>query len=294
MLSGILLIALPLLIPSNDRVKNWVYIGSGFQFQPSEIVKVLLVLSLAIGLSSQGGLRKQWPCLIFAVGCLAILFRAQDLGTAMIYYLVTLLTYYVATSNLLLTLAGGVAGIGAAMLAYQKSPTVWNRVAMWRNPWSDPTGDGQQIVQGLMAIASGGLRGMGFGLGRPRAIAEFATDYVFAVICEQFGIVFGVCVLAVYVLIVVRGLQIAQCARTRFLALLAVGSTLLLGIQTFIIVGGVIGLIPLTGVTMPFVSAGGTSLFSCMALVGILCGVAARNKQDILDDERLTGRETLQ
>jgi len=98
-------------------------------------------------------------------------------------------------------------------------------------------------------------------------------------------------VLAIYVLILIRGLQIAQCARTRFLALLAMGSTMFLGFQTFIIVGGIVKLIPLTGVTMPFISRGGTSLISCMALVGVLSGVAARNTQDLWDDRQLTGQD---
>ena len=128
---------------------------------------------------------------------------------------------------------------------------------------------------------------MGLGLGAPRVIPVYYTDCIFAVICEQFGILFGLCVLLMYVALVIRGVSIAVNCRESFYALLAMGCTVMLGVQTFVIIGGVIKLIPLTGVTMPFVSYGGTSLVSSMSLIGLLQGVASRNEDAIKEDTRL-------
>jgi len=160
-------------------------------------------------------------------------------------------------------------------------------VAIWQNPWSDYDNAGYQIVQSLMAIASGGMFGMGLGLGYPTTIPVYHTDFIFAVICEQFGLIFGLCVLLMYVAIIWRGATTAMAARTSFHGLLAMGATLMIGLQTFVIIGGVIKLIPLTGVTMPFVSYGGTSLVSSMCLVGLLQGVASLNEDDLDEDTRL-------
>ena len=134
-----------------------------------------------------------------------------------------------------------------------------------------------------MAIASGGLWGLGLGQGSPKMIPAYHTDYIFAVICEEFGIVFGVDVIALYLLIVVRGVLIALHAEDRFSMLAAFGATAMLAVQTFVIIGGVIKLIPLTGITMPFVSYGGSSMIACMLFAGILEGVAAKSGASLED-----------
>ena len=162
------------------------------------------------------------------------------------------------------------------------------RDSIWRNPWIYYETSGYQIVQMLMAIASGGLFGVGLGLGAPRVIPVYFTDCIFAVICEQFGVIFGALVLAMYVILILRGVSIASAARSSFHALLAMGATVMLGIQTFIIIGGVLKLIPLTGVTMPFVSYGGTSLVSCMGLIGLIQGVASVNQDDLAYDYEIS------
>lgn len=212
----------------------------------------------------------------------------KDLGTALMYYLVTLLLFWAASSNLPLTLLGALGGVGAAVVGYRMFAHVRTRVAIWLNPWSDALGKGYQLVQALMAISSGGLFGLGLGMGQSRVIPAYSTDFIFAVLCEQFGILFGLCVVALYVILVMRGISIALRARTPFQALLALGVSLMIGLQTFVIIGGVVKLIPLTGITMPFVSYGGTSLVSCMGMVGLLCGVSAQNEKDRAEDERLT------
>lgn len=152
----------------------------------------------------------------------------------------------------------------------------------------DYENSGYQLVQSLVAIASGGLLGVGLGLGNPSVIPIYYTDFIFSVIAEQFGIVFSALVLALYALLAVRGSFIARSAQTRFHALLAVGCTSMLCMQAFVIIGGVIKLIPLTGVTMPFVSYGGSSLVSSMGLIGILQGVAGYNRDKLNKDAQMT------
>ncbi len=284
MAGAALLLLLPLAIGTEQNgATNWITVG-GTSLQPSEIVKIALVLILSYYLSEHRFI----PWLLFAGVSLGILMLQKDLGTALIYYATTLFLFFSATGNLPLTGLGLLGGGGAALLGYQMFAHVKTRVAIWRNPWLYYETSGYQIVQMLMAIASGGLFGVGLGLGAPRVIPVYFTDCIFAVICEQFGIIFGVLVLVMYVILIIRGTSIASSARSSFHSLLAMGVTVMLGIQTFVIIGGVIKLIPLTGVTMPFVSYGGTSMVSCMGLIGLLQGVASLNQDDLEYDYQIS------
>ena len=283
MLVSLLLLALPLVIGQETYgAKNWFYVG-GISVQPSEIVKLCLVIIIARFMAD----RRFFPWLIFAAGCLGVLMLQKDLGTALLYFGTTLLVYYAASGNLWVTGLGLMGGAGAAVLGYKMFAHVKRRVQVWLDPWQDYNDAGYQIIQSLMAIASGGLFGVGLGLGSPRTIPVYHTDFIFAVICEQFGLIFGLFVLLMYVAIIWRGATTAMAARTRFHGLLAMGCTVLLGLQTFVIIGGVLKLIPLTGVTMPFVSYGGTSLASSLCLIGLLQGVASLNEDAIAEDTRL-------
>ncbi len=278
------LLALPLAIGTEQNgATNWINLG-GTSVQPSELVKLALLLILSWYMSRH----KFWPWLAFAVFSLLVLMLQADLGTALIYYATTLFLFYASTGNLPLTGLGLVGACGAAVLGYNMFAHVKKRVAIWRNPWMYYETSGYQIAQMLMAIASGGLFGVGLGLGAPRTIPVYFTDCIFAVICEQFGVIFGALVLAMYVILILRGVSIASSARHSFHALLAMGATAMLGVQTFIIIGGVLKLIPLTGVTMPFVSYGGTSLVSCMGLIGLIQGVASVNQDDLAYDYEIS------
>lgn len=277
------LLALPLVIGrETNGAKNWFYVA-GISVQPSEIVKLSLLIIVSYYMSRH----RMLPWLFFAVSCLGVLMLQKDLGTALMYYGTTLMLFYAASGNLFLTGLGLAGGAGAAVMGYKMFAHVKKRVAIWLNPWSDYENSGFQIVQSLMAIASGGLFGVGLGLGSPKTIPVYYTDFIFAVICEQFGLIFGLCVLLMYVAIIWRGATTAMAARTSFHGLLAMGCTIMLGLQTFVIIGGVIKMIPLTGVTMPFVSYGGTSLVSSLCLVGLLQGVASLNDDDLKEDTRL-------
>ncbi len=278
------LIALPLAIGTEmNGATNWIRVA-GMSLQPSEVVKLALLLVLSYSMSR----RHFWPWLIFTGYCLGVLMLQKDLGTALIYYMTALMMYFAATGNLAMTGVGLLGGAGAAVLGYNMFSHVKVRVAIWRNPWMYYEKAGYQIAQILMAIASGGLFGVGLGLGAPRVIPVYYTDCIFAVICEQFGIIFGILVLVMYGILILRGASIAISARHGFHALLAMGVTVMLGVQTFVIIGGVLKLIPLTGVTMPFVSYGGTSLVSCMAMIGLLQGVASVNQDDMEYDYEIS------
>ncbi|MBQ6173214.1 MAG: FtsW/RodA/SpoVE family cell cycle protein [Clostridia bacterium] len=282
-LVSLFLLVLPLVAGTEKYgAKNWIYIG-GVSFQPSELVKLSLLVVLASGLAA----RRFWSWLIFALACLGLLMLQKDLGTALLYYAVTLLLAYAATGSWTLLLGGLGGSAGAAWLGYRMFSHVKRRVAVWQNPWADYENAGYQMVQALMALASGGLFGMGLGLGTPKAIPVFETDFIFSVICEQFGLIFGLCVLLIYVALVWRGATVAMAARRSFHGLLAMGATLMIGLQTFVIIGGVIKLIPLTGVTLPFISSGGSSMISGMCLTGLIQGVASRNEDALAEDADL-------
>ena len=280
-----LLLAAPMVIGEEKYgAKNWIALWGDLSVQPSEFGKFLLILILAAAFEGRPRFKKCLPPILFAGMLCALLLLEHDLGALLIYYLTTVALYYAATSNLILTLSGlGLGGVGA-VVAYKLFPYVAKRVEMFLNPWSDPLDKGWQIIQALIAISSGGVLGMGLGLGYPRNIPLYHSDFVFAAISEEFGLIFSLGLLAVYVLIVMRGASIAMNARTSFHALTAFGVVTLIALQTLIIVGGNIKLLPLTGVTLPLVSSGGSSMVSMMGCMGLLLGVSSINASDEADD----------
>lgn len=283
MLGSMGLLALPLVMgKETNGAKNWVSLA-GFGFQPSELVKLSLIICISYCLSR----RQVFVTVAFAGACLMILMLQKDLGTALLYYGVTLLLLYAATGSGLLVGLGCAGGAGAAVLGYSMFAHVKKRVAVWLNPWADYQNSGYQIVQGLIAIANGGLFGVGLGLGNASVIPESYNDYIFSVIAHEFGVIFAVFVLLIYLAVILRGISIARQSDSTFHSLLALGCAVLIGLQTFVIVGGNIKLIPLTGVTLPFISYGGTSLVSSLCVIGLLQGVAARNRAQIKEDKRL-------
>ena len=276
-----------------NGARNWItIIPDQLTLQPSEFIKPALILILAASLAGRPRFAKCLPVVAFAAVCCGILLIQRDLGAVLLYFLTTILIYFAATSNWLITLGGlGVGALGS-IAAYKAFPYVQERIAIWQNPWSDPTDSGGQIVQALIAIGSGGLFGMGLGLGRPRNIPLYHSDFIFAAIAEEFGLIFSICLLAVYVLIIMRGMVVAMNARTSFHSLTAFGIVTMLGLQTMLIVGGNTKLIPLTGVTLPLVSSGGSSLVSTFLSFGILLGISSMNAEDEARDiDRLELRE---
>ncbi len=277
----------------HQGARNWVHLGP-ISGQPSEFMKPVLILCLAGGFSNRPRFVKCVPTIAFAAVCCGVLLVERDLGAVLLYFLTTVLMYYAATSNAFITLSGlGMGGV-AAVIAYRALPYVRDRVAIWQNPWSDPENTGYQLVQALIAIGSGGLFGMGLGLGRPRNIPLYHSDFIFAAIAEEFGLIFAIGLLAVYVLIIMRGLIVAFNARTSFHSLAAFGMVILLGLQTMLIVGGNTKLLPLSGVTLPLVCYGGSSLVSTFFTMGLLLGMSSMNAEDEARDiEQLELKEDL-
>ena len=268
------LLVLPLVYGSEiNGAKNWVTLF-GFGFQPSELVKITLLVAVCWLLSKR---KTIWAIGLTGVSLLLLMLQ-KDLGTALLYYGTVLTALWAATGSTLMLLGGMAGAAGGALVGYRMFAHVKKRVAVWRNPWADRQGAGYQIVQGLIAIANGGLWGLGLGLGNPGVIPASYNDYIFTVICHEFGVLFGIIVLLIYLAIVLRGISIARRTDSAFHALLALSCSVMLGLQTFVIVGGNIKLIPLTGVTLPFISYGGTSLVSSLCLVGVLQGISARTQ----------------
>ncbi|MBS3995434.1 MAG: FtsW/RodA/SpoVE family cell cycle protein [Alkaliphilus sp.] len=247
---------------------NWIRIY-GYSFQPAEIIKVLFVFFLA---SYFTGFRKIKPVIFHGIvyAYLGFLFLQRDLGTAMLFYFVFTTISYIYEENRKLILYNLSGAFIMAGLSYLLVNHVQIRVQTWINPWIYIDSKGYQITQSLFAIASGGFFGTGIGLGHPEYIPEVHTDFIFSAICEEMGIFGGIAVIMLFLIFVYRGFKIALQQNNKFFRIIAIGITAMFGFQAFIILGGVMKVIPLTGVTLPFVSYGGSSLVSSFAALGIL------------------------
>ncbi|MBQ9299735.1 MAG: FtsW/RodA/SpoVE family cell cycle protein [Clostridia bacterium] len=286
------LLALPFIFRGGSAglgATAWVAFGS-FRMQPSEIVKIAYVFVLAWFLCR----RRVVLALVYTGAMLAFLVAQRDLGTAAIYGGTMLVMLYAATSSLFLILGILGVGVGAVSVLYVLFRdsfflTVQNRIKNWLDPFAtyDQLGGGYQMVHALIAMANGGWWGTGLGLGNANTVPEYATDFIFSTVMNEFGLVFSLLVLGVYALIVLRAADIALRSTSAFHALLALGGAALLAVQTFIIIGGITKMIPMTGVTVPFLSYGGTSLVSCMGIMGVVQGVASRNERILREDREL-------
>jgi cell division protein FtsW (lipid II flippase) len=280
MIGGILLLGCTLIFARTiGGARNWLNIGT-FTVQPSEFAKILFIVVTAYFLSTRKQMRQLWIYVAYTAVSVGLLVLAKDLGGALLICGTFLVVFYAGTGNAWLTLGGaGVFGLGA-VASYHLFSHVKVRVDVWRDPWSLYNDEGYQIVQGLMAIASGGLLGSGLGMGMPQVIPANHTDYIFAVISEEFGLIIGIMLIIFYLVFIIRGILIALHARNTFDALLVFGCTVMLSLQSFIIIGGVIKLIPLTGITLPFLSYGGSSVISAFLQLGIIEGVAIKNGEN--------------
>jgi cell division protein FtsW (lipid II flippase) len=211
-----------------------------------------------------------------------ILFQTNDLGGGLLYFAVFLAMLYVATGRWAFVAVGSALFALGAYGLYHIVPHVEERVTIWLHPWSDPADAGYQLVQSIYAIAGGGLFGAGLGRGvlvTPEGgtyIPFLQTDFIYSAIAQELGLAGAAAVLLLYIVLVYRGFRIAMLADDGFSKLLATGLTVTLAVQAFIIVGGVTGLIPLTGITLPFVSYGGSSLVANFLVLWLLMAVSNR------------------
>lgn len=264
--------------------KNWIQIWK-YNVQPSEFVKIILVLVLSADLKENKSRLRRLPVLLFTALVILLVVLQKDLGAAFLYFCVFVFLYYTATSDWLVAAGASFLAFIGAVISYHLFGHVRTRIAAWYNPWADVENRGYQIAQSLIAIASGGWVGLGLGLGSPYVIPASKTDFIFAAICEEMGIITGVFIIGLYMLIMIRGVAIALKAQKPGDMLLAMGATISLAIQSFTIIGGVIKMIPLTGVTLPFVSYGGSSMLVSFGLLGIIQGIAIKNRRKSKDEE---------
>ena len=273
--------------------KNWIAFGS-FSMQPSEFGKILLIFFLAaylgdhlavLTLPARRFLFLHLPPVRFiaplvALWGLAVLMFviARDLGSALLFFGMAVLMTYMGTGRKSYVFLAGLFIIIAAALSYALFGHVRVRFDIWLHPWADPNGMSYQVVQSLFAIGSGGIWGTGFAEGHPLLIPEVHTDFIFAAIAEEFGLIGGELVLMVYALIFWRGSRIAMGLSHVQESLLAAGCAASLLLQAFIITAGVTKLLPLTGITLPFVSYGGSSMAASFILVGILTALSGEAK----------------
>lgn len=285
-IAGIILLVLPMFIGTEIYgSKLWIKIG-GFQFQPGEFAKVLIVLFLAgylaenrelLSISNRTvlgikfpRLRLLYPLFIVWGVCLLVVAFERDLGSALLFYTIFLIMLYVATGRVSYVIIGlALLAVGAFGM-YQIMNHVQVRVAIWLDPFSDAQNLGYQIVQSLFSLADGGLAGVGIGKGMADIIPVAASDMIFAAIGEEMGLLGGSAVLLLFMLFAVRGLTTAARAKSDLAAFSAAGLTAAISFQAFTIVGGVTKLIPLTGVTLPFMSQGGSSLLASFVIVALL------------------------
>ena len=269
--------------------KNWVILGP-IRFQPSEFAKLFIILFLAAYLSQHRQLltyatRHYGPVVLphprfiaplLALWGLAItmLVVQRDLGAALLFFGTTVSMVYMASGRIsYVILALGLFFAGSA-ICFFLFPHVQIRIDIWLNPWTDPTGRSYQIVQSLFAFASGGILGSGLTFGHPDIIPEIHTDFIFAAIGEELGLAGAAAVLIAYILLVYRAFRTALIADTSFTMLLSGGLAMLTALQVFFIVGGVTKFLPLTGITLPLISYGGSSMVSSFILLGMLFAIS--------------------
>jgi cell division protein FtsW (lipid II flippase) len=288
-LIALLLPALPGLGREINGARIWIRLGP-MTFQPSEVAKLLLIVFFAgyfvakrdaLSLASRrfAGLdlpraRDLGPVLLAWAASLAVLVRGNDLGTSLMFFGIFIVMLYVATERTSWLLIGLGLFVAGAFSAYSLFGHVQRRVDTWLDPFADYERAGFQLVQGLFGMGTGGITGTGLGQGRPGTTPFAKTDFILAAIGEELGLVGSMAVLLLFLLIVARGLRAALAVRDSFGKLLAAGLAFSLGFQVFVIVGGVTGLIPLTGITLPWLSYGGSSIVANWALVALLLRIS--------------------
>ena len=289
---GVLLLLVTMVFgsdPNGSGARLWLVVGP-LNFQPMELVKLLLVVFLAAYLEEYRELLALagrrlgplWlppvpylaPMLVMVLAVLSILAIQSDFGPALLLFTVMLVMLYAASGRLSYVMLG----LGLLLVAGAAAATavqhVRVRVTNWIDPWSQATGSGYQLVQALYALASGGVLGAGLDAGSPRYIPAVHTDFVIAAIGEELGLVGSLAVINLFVVCTLLGLRVAVRARSGFNALLATGITAVLALQALIILAGTLKLIPMTGITLPFVSYGGSSVVVNFLLVGLLLSIS--------------------
>ncbi|NYI44904.1 cell division protein FtsW (lipid II flippase) [Nocardioides aromaticivorans] len=300
-LAAIVLLILPML-PGIGRTINgakiWIALGP-FSFQPGEIAKVLLVVTFAgylvvhrdaLALAGRRVVfidlprgRDLGPILMMWVVSLGILVLQRDLGSSLLFFGLFLVMLYVATERPGWLVVGGLLFFGGATVAFRIFSHVQARVDIWLDPFADPDGSGYQLVQALYGFAWGGMVGRGLGEGMPERVPYAESDFILAAIGEELGLTAVMAVLLLYGLVVERALRAALISRDGFGKLVATGLGAVFALQIFVVIGGVTRLIPLTGLTTPFLSYGGSSLVANWVIIAILLRISDQARRPLPD-----------
>jgi cell division protein FtsW (lipid II flippase) len=274
-----------------NGARLWVAIGP-VNFQPSEFARIALIIFFAgylaekrdvLAATSRSVLGVQIPALKYFgpvalvwAASLGLLVFEKDLGSSLLFFAVPLLMLYAATGRIAYILLGSILFSFGSIVTYFLFGHVQVRVESWLNPWKDPDGTGFQILQSIFNIADGGLTGTGLGAGFSQTIPEVETDFIFSAIASEMGLLGATAVLLAFLAFVYRGIKIALLAEDDASKLLAFGLTAMFALQTLVIVGGATKAIPLTGITLPFVSYGGSSVVGNFILTGLLLVISEK------------------
>jgi cell division protein FtsW len=290
---GLLIVSIILLISvfipgigaEYGTAKSWLYLF-GFSLQPSEIVKLTFMLYLATWLSSRGKKKTEdfsegLIPFVAVLGTIMLLMILQpDLGTMIIIVAMALIMYFIGGAKISHLIGLGALGFGGILVLMKVSPYRTARLMTFLHPELDPQGIGYHINQAFLAIGSGGIGGRGFGMSRQKFqyLPEVAGDSIFAIIAEELGLIFSALVVVAFLYFFLRGLKIAQQAPDNYGKLVVIGVVGWLLVQSFINIGAMVGILPLTGVPLPFISQGGTALAISLAACGIVINVSRQTK----------------
>ena len=282
---------LPVIGEPINGSRLWIHVGS-LQFQPGELGKIALIVFLAAYLRerrevlAQGRLKDWGPLLVIWGAAMLLLFVTNDLGSALLYYGIFLAMVYVATARLSFVAAGLGLFLVGAFAVTQVTPHVQQRVDVWLDPYKHAESSGYQILQSLYSIAHGGFGGTGLARGivttptGQQVVPDLNTDFIYSALAQELGLVGAAAILLLYMAFVLRGFQIALAATDGFSKLLAAGLSFGFAFQAFVIVGGITRVIPLTGITLPFVSYGGSSIVANFLLVAGLMLISNRANRE--------------
>ncbi len=259
-------------------------------FQPGELAKVLITIYLASYLAENADAmaavdrkigpfkipepRHLGPVMLAALVAFVVLIYQRDLGASLLLFALFIGMLYVATGRSFYVVTGAVTALAAGFVAYRTFTHVERRIQAWLDPFAYYSDAGYQTVQGLFAMGSGSLTGSGIGLGRPDLIPAATTDFIFAAVAEELGFAGSVAVIAGFALLIAAAFGVAIRSRDRFRKYLAGGLALVMALQAFIIIGGVVRLLPVTGITLPFMSYGGSSLLSNMVILALILRIS--------------------
>lgn len=289
---GVLLLGMVAVLGAVTHGAKLSYSIAGVSFQPSEFVKILFVFFVAGMLKESKSFVQVVLTTVVAAVHVLTLVLSKDLGSALIFFVTYLVMLYVATHKLYYILAGGLCGAVAAYAAYHLFAHIQVRIVAWQDPWNHINDEGYQITQSLFAIGTGGWYGMGIYQGNPTAIPYVEQDFIFSAIAEELGVIFAICMILVCISCFISIMTIAMRLTEEFYRYIAVGIGMIYITQVFLTIGGGTKFIPLTGVTLPFISYGGSSVLATIIMFCIVQGLYCVKEQEGIKHAKKAKRRT--